>query len=335
MSTLFSRYRRRAESQTRDDRPPDLGEMSPGRIGLALKSQLLAPRDEPAASVVNFVLRHSRPGAEGRYRKTFFPFRSGFAPQWLTYRSRWRQGRARLGQVERAEPALDDYIQKAGLEVWTFLVTWACFILSRVRWTSPTPQLFACWSVRLRFPSGGTLFIVTCNWQVKSYIDGELLGERLSRDKKTALQQGSRLVVCPFAKTFSRPHRFWFAGNRRKGASLTPLFDSFTPVARGRICPLPRVLCIVPCCPTVFLLEDVYKFRTLLRPGLSDSDMSFKMWTYIQRINLMPFASPTGLRSGAILNFQFEIVNRALMPVHLLAYRSERTTIGPCSLEVS
>ena len=46
-------------ARTRDDRPPDLGGMSLAEVGLALKSHLLAPRSEPAASVVNFVLRHS------------------------------------------------------------------------------------------------------------------------------------------------------------------------------------------------------------------------------------------------------------------------------------
>ena len=34
-------------------------------------------------------------------------------------------GRAQLGQAEGAEAALDEHIQEAGLEAWTFLVTWA------------------------------------------------------------------------------------------------------------------------------------------------------------------------------------------------------------------
>ena len=36
-------------------------------------------------------------------------------------------GRTHLGQAEgtEAEAALDEYIQEAGLEAWTFLVTWA------------------------------------------------------------------------------------------------------------------------------------------------------------------------------------------------------------------
>ena len=78
------------KARTRDDRPPDLDGMSLAEVCLALKLHLLASRSEPAASVVNFVLRHS--GLErGRYRKTFSTFRSRFAPQRLKYRSRWRQ----------------------------------------------------------------------------------------------------------------------------------------------------------------------------------------------------------------------------------------------------
>ena len=46
-------------SRMQDDRQPDLGGMSLAEVGLVLISHLLAPRSEPAASVVNFVLRHS------------------------------------------------------------------------------------------------------------------------------------------------------------------------------------------------------------------------------------------------------------------------------------
>ena len=46
-------------ARTWGDRPPELGEMSLAEVGLALKSHLPAPRSEPAALVVNFVLRHS------------------------------------------------------------------------------------------------------------------------------------------------------------------------------------------------------------------------------------------------------------------------------------
>ena len=60
-------------ARTRDDRPPDLGGMSLAEVGLALKSHLLAPRSEPAASVVNFALRHSRL-ERGGLSKDILPF---------------------------------------------------------------------------------------------------------------------------------------------------------------------------------------------------------------------------------------------------------------------
>ena len=66
-------------ARIQDDRPPDLGGMSLAEVGLAYKSRLLAPRSEPAASVVNFDLRHSGLEREGEYRKTFSPFRSRLA----------------------------------------------------------------------------------------------------------------------------------------------------------------------------------------------------------------------------------------------------------------
>ena len=112
-------------ARTRDDRPPDLGGMSLAEVGLALKSHLLAPRSEPAASVGNFVLRHS--GLERRgISKDFLPFPLSFiAPPRLKYRSCWRQKGLNLARAGGTEVALDEYIQEAGLEAWTFLVTWA------------------------------------------------------------------------------------------------------------------------------------------------------------------------------------------------------------------
>ena len=55
----------------------------------------------------------------------------------------------------------------------------------------------------------------------------------------------------------------------------------------------------------------------------NDSDLSFKMWTYVQRIS-----HGTDGIGQPCLKFQFEIVNRALVPVHLLACRSRRTSTG-------
>ena len=56
---------------------PDLDGMSLPEVGLALKPNLLAPRSEQAASVVNFVFAAQRP------RAGVSPFRSRFAPQRL------------------------------------------------------------------------------------------------------------------------------------------------------------------------------------------------------------------------------------------------------------
>ena len=90
--------------------------------------------------MVIFVLRHS--GLEqGGISQDILPFPLWFCPTVADISLSVEAGRARLGQVERAEPALDDYIQNAGFGAWTCLVTRFCFILSRVRWTSPAPHL--------------------------------------------------------------------------------------------------------------------------------------------------------------------------------------------------
>ena len=91
--------------------------------------------------MVNFVLRHSGLEREGGISKDILTFPLSFCPTAADISLSLEAGRAQLGQVERAEPALDDYILNAGLGAWTCLVTWVCFISSRVRWASPTPQL--------------------------------------------------------------------------------------------------------------------------------------------------------------------------------------------------
>ena len=65
-------------ARTWDDHPPYLGEMSLAEVGLALISHLLAPRSEPAAPVVNFVLRHS--GLEWEGDIDILPFLLSFCP---------------------------------------------------------------------------------------------------------------------------------------------------------------------------------------------------------------------------------------------------------------
>ena len=96
-------------SNFRDDRPPDLGGMSLAEVGLALKSHLLA----------QIVLRIAASS------QTFVPGKLSFCPTAAEISLSLEAGRAQLGQAEGAEAALDEYIQEAGLEAWTFLVTWA------------------------------------------------------------------------------------------------------------------------------------------------------------------------------------------------------------------
>ena len=85
------------KARARDDRPPDLSGMSLAEVGLALKSHLLAPKSESAASVENFVLRHS--GLErGGISKDILPFPLSFCPTAAEISLSLEAGRAQLGQ---------------------------------------------------------------------------------------------------------------------------------------------------------------------------------------------------------------------------------------------
>ena len=95
---------------------PDLLGMSLSEVGLAFKPHLLASRSEPAASVVNFVLRHSGLERGGGYRKTILAFPLSFYPTAAEISLSLEAGRAQLGQAEGAEASLDEYTQEAGLE---------------------------------------------------------------------------------------------------------------------------------------------------------------------------------------------------------------------------
>ena len=111
-------------ARTRDDRPPDLGGISLAKVGLALKSHLLAPRSEPAPSVeTSFCGTAASSG--GGISKDILPFPLSFCPTAAEISLSLEAGRAQLGQAEGAEASLDEYIQEAGLEAWTLLVTWA------------------------------------------------------------------------------------------------------------------------------------------------------------------------------------------------------------------
>ena len=91
-----------------------------------MMSHLLAPRSEPATSVVNFVLKHGglERGEEGMSKDVLsFPL-SAFPTAGEISLS--EEGRAHLGQAEGEEATVDEYLQEAGLETWTFLLetTW-------------------------------------------------------------------------------------------------------------------------------------------------------------------------------------------------------------------
>ena len=81
---------------------------------------------EERASSVGGKLRFAaqRPRA-GEISKDILPFPLSFCPTAAEISLSLEAGRAQLGQAEGAEAALDEYIQEAGLEAWTFLVTWA------------------------------------------------------------------------------------------------------------------------------------------------------------------------------------------------------------------
>ena len=117
---------RRAESQDPGRPSTRFGRDAPGRSRPRLEIASSCP--EERASSVGGKLRFAaqRPRAGEEYRKTFFlPFPLSFCPTAAEISLSLEAGRAQLGQDEGAEAALDEYIQEAGLEAWTFLVTWA------------------------------------------------------------------------------------------------------------------------------------------------------------------------------------------------------------------
>ena len=93
------------KARTRDDRPPDLGGRSLAEVGLALKPHLLAPRSEPAASVVNFVLRHS-----GLERGS--PLSALVLPHSGSNRPRWRQEGLNLARPKERRRHLTSTLKK-------------------------------------------------------------------------------------------------------------------------------------------------------------------------------------------------------------------------------
>ena len=97
----------------KDDRPPELGGMSLAEVGLAYKSRLLAPRSEPAASVVNFYLRHSGLERERGISKDIITFPLSFCPTAAEISLSLEASGAQLGQAETSH---NEYNQEAGWE---------------------------------------------------------------------------------------------------------------------------------------------------------------------------------------------------------------------------
>ena len=72
----------------------------------------------------------------------------------------------------------------------------------------------------------------------------------------------------------------------------------------------------VSCCPIVFPWKTFSRMGASVRfwsPGISDSDLSSKMWTHVQRISLVELMA--GLRLGTILKFDSEIVTVPSFPL--------------------
>ena len=111
------------KARSRDDRLPEFGKMSLAEVGLALESHLLGPRSEPAAPVVNFVLRHSGLERGGGMSKDILPFPLSAYPTAAEISLSLEARRAQLGQAEEPEPTLNEYDSRTRLRAWTSLAT--------------------------------------------------------------------------------------------------------------------------------------------------------------------------------------------------------------------
>ena len=163
------------KAKSQDNRLPDLGGMSLAEVGLALKSHLLAPRSDPAASVVNFVLRHS--GLErGRVVEGHSPLSALGLPH-SGFSLSLEAGRTQLGQAEGTESTLDEYLQEAGLEAWAFLVTWALNFVYSGRHGERAERLETSQSSKHDMNATQTQALA----QLRKYIRGFLAGPTVSQ----------------------------------------------------------------------------------------------------------------------------------------------------------
>ena len=96
----------------------------PGRNRPRLEIASSCPEERVSSVGGKLRFAAQRPRAGGGLSKDILPFPLSFCPTAAEISLSFEAGRAQLSQAEKAEAELDEYIQEAGLEAWTFLVTW-------------------------------------------------------------------------------------------------------------------------------------------------------------------------------------------------------------------
>ena len=84
-------------------------------------------------------------------------------------------GRAHLGQAESGEATVDEYLQEAGLEAWTFLVTWALNFVYSGRHNKRGEPPEASWNSTNDMNAAQAQAVA----QLRKYIQGFLSGRRV------------------------------------------------------------------------------------------------------------------------------------------------------------
>ena len=110
------------KARSRDDCLPEFGKMSLAEVGLASGVASSCTGREPAAPVVNFVLRHS--GLERRgMTKNILPFPLSTCPTAAETSLSLEVGRAQLGQAEEEE-AMEQQLLGHGQHLSVFTLCW-------------------------------------------------------------------------------------------------------------------------------------------------------------------------------------------------------------------
>ena len=115
---------RRAKSQEPGRPSTRIWQNVPGRSRprLGVASSWTEERASSACGKLRFAAQRPRAGGMS---KDILPFPLSAYPTAAEISLSLEARRAQFGQAEGAEASLDEYIQEAGLEAWTFLVTWA------------------------------------------------------------------------------------------------------------------------------------------------------------------------------------------------------------------